>query len=60
MTNGHREKLKGIDERTVFTGWRKFAGAKFEKAGEVKKVKHRFNRRIRRNINQHLLEDIVE
>ena len=59
MTNGHREKLKDSDERTVFTGWRKLV-PKFEKAGEVKKVKHRFNRRIRRNINQHLLEDIVE
>lgn len=56
---GHREELKGGDEWDVFSAWRHFI-AKYKKPGKVKKVKRLFNRRIRRNINQHLMEDVVE
>lgn len=59
MTMGIREKLKGFAEWTIFTGWKHEVG-KFEKSGESKKVKRLFNRRIRRNINQHIMDDVVE
>lgn len=56
MTMGHRETLKTADEFSVFTGWRKFI-ARYTKAGEAKKVKKRFNRRIRRTANMHIEQD---
>lgn len=52
-------KLKGIEEWNVFTGWRRLI-AKYLKPGKTKKVKRLFNRRIRRGINQHLMDDVVE
>lgn len=59
MSMGHREVLKSFDERNVFSGWRKFI-ARYQRAGETKKVKRMFNRRIRRNLHQHINEDTVE
>lgn len=56
---GHREALKGIEEWNVFTGWRHLI-VKYLKPGKTKKVKRMFNRRIRRGINQHLMDDVVE
>jgi hypothetical protein len=43
---GHRERLYGGCEFDAFTrGWRKYL---VKKAGKFKKIKVRFNRRIRR------------
>lgn len=59
MTAGHREALKGREEFEVFTALRHIV-PRYDRAGETKKIKKRFNRRIRRNLHQHINEDTVE
>jgi len=42
---GHREELKSGDEYDALTRWRKYVGYR---AGTVKAIKRKFNKRIRR------------
>lgn len=42
---GHRETLRGGNEYDAFTRWRRVI---IWKSGEIKAIKKRFNRRIRR------------
>lgn len=48
---GHKEKINMADEYHAFTGWRRFVGWN---RGEIRKIKQRFNRRIRRKVKQEL------
>jgi hypothetical protein len=50
---GHREKLRDGDEYDVFTKWRKII---LWARGEVRRIKKRFTRRIRRKVKQVLKE----
>lgn len=48
---GHKEKLKGSAEYDALTGWRKLL--KF-RAGQVKKIKKSFWKRIRKKYKKEL------
>ena len=48
---GHKEKLKGSAEYDALTGWRKFLNFR---AGQVKKIKRSFWKRIRKKYNKDL------
>jgi hypothetical protein len=48
---GHRAELKSGDEYDALTGWRRVCGYK---AGTVKAIKRKFNKRIRREAKGNL------
>ena len=52
MAMGHREVMKGCgDEWDAFTGWRRYL---HWQPGQLRRVKQRFNRRVRRKVKQEL------
>ena len=51
---GHKEKFSGADEYDAFTGWRKYL-CYLARAGAVKKIKRRFNKRVRKQEKERLL-----
>jgi hypothetical protein len=53
----NRIKLKGGDEHDVLTRWRKFISLK---SHEAKKIKRGYNKRFRKEGNQHLKSEVQE
>lgn len=54
---GHREPLRGGDEVDTFSRWRRLLK---KRAGKFKRVKVRFNRRVRRLFKKETFNDVEQ